>query len=223
MRWNRVVPQGKSAEGLAVLAVNRILDVILAIGFGIFWAIGTISDAAIHPIGLVVYFIIFVLIVWGTLRSSRLVALWAQKKKTTASNTTKAWIYKGIEKLFHSLSLYSSLSGSEISIVLVTALFTELLAIIAHLITATSIGIRISFVDLGWIRALVFLAALTPLTLPGGFGIREVSMAVILSSFGIETEKAAAYSILLYARTLIIALIGGGIELFFNLTKLRNF
>ncbi len=83
----------------------------------------------------------------------------------------------------------------------------------AYVFLALSIHIPVSFVDLGWMRSIFFLASLAPFTLAGGVGLREVSVVLVLSAFGVNADLAAAFSFLLYIRSVILSLIGGVIEL----------
>jgi len=108
------------------------------------------------------------------------------------------------------------------ALILASAIVADIVGLLAYLLVALSIDIPISFVDLGWVRALGLLAAWTPFTLPGGFGMREISTVVLMTGLGIGPEQATAFSLLLYARSVIIALIGGGIEFVFHISRLAD-
>jgi hypothetical protein len=52
--------------------------------------------------------------------------------------------------------------------------------------------------------------------------MREVSIVVLMTGMGIAAERAAAFSLLLYLRNVIIALIGGVFEFSFNIRQLGD-
>ena len=62
--------------------------------------------------------------------------------------------------------------------------------------------------------SIILLASYLPISFAGGLGIREVSLVVLLSMFGIEAEIALAFSLLIFTRAIVLSLIGGVIEIF---------
>jgi uncharacterized membrane protein YbhN (UPF0104 family) len=63
----------------------------------------------------------------------------------------------------------------------------------------------------GWTRTTVALAGMLPVTI-GGLGIREGSLIAVLHPYGVPAAAAAALGLLLFARELAAAAIGGIIE-----------
>jgi len=68
-------------------------------------------------------------------------------------------------------------------------------------------GIDISIYALAWIRAIIMLMALVPVTI-AGLGIREVGFIVFLELYGVPKSSAFAFSLLLFFQHIIIASIG---------------
>lgn len=213
LRWQRLAIDGKAAEGLVAVAANRVLDIIVAITVGLFWAITALNQEMVNVSLTVSYLIIFLFFLWFLIRISDPLAVWAQRKKAVSRHPITAKGFSLLSKLFLSLGIYRSFSWLEVIILVFTALGTELFSLLAYVLIALSMHISISVVDLGWMRALLFLAALAPFTLAGGFGLREVSAVVLMSGMGIAADRAAAFSLLIYTRSMVISLIGGGLEL----------
>ena len=90
------------------------------------------------------------------------------------------------------------------------------LSVVAHLVgtvgywlVAQSLDMQLSLLVLGWIRAGMMLVALLPITI-AGLGVREVTALVLLRQFGVESEVAIAFSILIFTATVLgIGLLGG--------------
>ena len=73
--------------------------------------------------------------------------------------------------------------------------------------------INISIASIGWIRSLVVLITMIPISI-SGMGLREGSFIFILGTYGVGEETAFAYSLLIFAVTRIFpGLLGGLFEL----------
>ena len=113
-------------------------------------------------------------------------------------------------------------SGLLITLLLVVGISRYLIMVIGALILASSIGIELSFADMGWMQSVVMLFALIPFTVAGGLGVREVGLVFMLSAFGVEPEAALAFSLLLFARQIVLGLTGGILEAFRTLRVQRS-
>ncbi len=217
LRFQRLIPAQKIAEGLAAFGANRVFEIVFLISMGVFWGFTSINQNAINPSGFIVYLIMLMLALWLAFRFSDFVTTWAAGKQASTHSKILIWIYRVTGKLFRSFSIYRTFSLNEILILLGIALLSDLISLLGFAVVALALHIPVSFVDLGWIRALMLLAAFTPITLPGGFGVREVSAVVLMTSLGIGAEQSAAFSLLLYSRSFFAALLGGVVELGFTI------
>ncbi len=222
VRWIRLIPTGQTAEGLAALTANRAFDILLALSMGVLWGLGSLNLRGLNVYAILAYFPVLLLALWLGFKASRSLADWAERSAAQADSRFRKWALRGFAKLSRALSLYRTFSRGELLSLIGAALLGDLVSLVAYFLVARAINLPISFVDLGWIRAILFLVALAPLTLPGGFGIREVSATVLVASLGLGVEAAAAFTILLYARSVITALLGGAVELLFNLRTIRT-
>ena len=95
---------------------------------------------------------------------------------------------------------------------IVISLASQLINVVVYFLLLKSIGIDISIVTIAWIRSLVVLVTMIPISI-SGMGLREASFIVFLSSFGVSDSSAFAYSVLVFAVTRIVpGLLGGLFE-----------
>lgn len=213
IRWQKLSNGGKGAEGLMAIAANRVLDIIVAIAVGLFWGISALNQDMLNLPALLGYLAAFLASLWIGLSVSAPIAAWATRRADASRNRWVARGFRLTSKLFTSLQMYRSFTWPEILTLAFTAILGELVTLLAFVLIAMSVHISITVVDLGWMRSLLFLAALTPFTLTGGFGLREVSTVVIMAGLGIPADQAAAFSLLVYARSVVVSLFGGLLEL----------
>ena len=217
LRFQRLIPAEKVAEGLAAFGANRVFEILFLFSMGVFWGLTSVNQDILDPSAFILYLLALMLALWLAFRFSDLVTIWAEQKQVKAASKILSWVYRATGKLFRSFGIYRTFSFSEVLALVGIALLGDLVSLAGFALVALALHIPISFVDLGWIRALMLLAAFTPITLPGGFGMREVSAVVLMSSLGIGAGQAGAFSLLLYARSVFTALFGGLVELVFNL------
>jgi len=213
LRWYKLSPRGKGAEALSAITVNRVLDVFFAIFFGMIWMILGIDQSGKQYVILFSALILLIAGSFALLKISPRLAGWAKSREISSKRKWVKMSFSFTSKVLDSLKVYKEFSAGELLFLIVILLFTEIIGLIGYILLARALSVPISFVDLGWMRSIFFLSALAPFTLAGGIGLREVSVVVVMSSFGISADKAAAFSFLLYARSVLLNLSGGFIEL----------
>ena len=85
---------------------------------------------------------------------------------------------------------------------------------------AVAVGIRIPFATIGWIRAVVMLALLLPVTI-SGLGVREGMLMVLLTTQGVDEVPAVALGILVFATTVVAPGLVGGVSEGIRLMRVR--
>ncbi len=213
MRWHKLSAGDKGAEALSAIALTRVLSIFVAVSMGLFWALSNINQKLISPF---VFILLFASIIIGWLIFTRLSPILANAFHRWSQKTVHPWtkrIGEFLERFFASTEEYAKMQSLELSIIAIINLGNEFLGLLAYILIARALGIPLSFVDLGWLRAISFLAALAPFTLAGGVGLREVTVILTMSAFNINPDLAAAYSFLIYARSVAFALLCGTIEL----------
>jgi uncharacterized protein (TIRG00374 family) len=221
MRWIRLVPAGQAAGGFAALAANRFFEVVVPLSMGALWALSSVSLDILSPWVILIYLLGLLLVVWAALRSSGDLSRRIAQVRERSSSQVIGTALRALEKLLASLERYRTLSGREVMGLIGLALAGDIIGLLGHVLIARSIDLPIAFTDIGWIRAIMLLVAMAPFTLPGGFGLREVSTIVLVTALGVDVGHATAYSILLYSRMVVTALVGGAVELLFNLRTFR--
>jgi uncharacterized protein (TIRG00374 family) len=214
MRWYKLSSGGKAAEALTAVTFNRAFDLFIAIMAGLFWALAGISQEALQP-SLLILLLLIIIIGWLTVtRASSFISRWFTFRTDTTEKMLLKNAYSFLGRVFNSASVYANLSTPELLALGSAGFASELIALLGYVLLAHALHISISIVDLGWMRSLFFLAALAPFTLVGGFGLREVSVVMVMSAFGVNPDLAVSFSLLLYARTVLLSSVGGMVELF---------
>ena len=87
----------------------------------------------------------------------------------------------------------------------------HLLGLMSLFILAVAIQIDIGLAALGWIRSIVTIVTLVPVTV-SGLGVREATFVALLSPYGVAMSSALTLSLLVFARSLVFAFAGGLFE-----------
>lgn len=107
-------------------------------------------------------------------------------------------------------------------LLMLETLFWSILVKIPHIIVfyvlALSLNIQIDPVQAAWLFSMVSVVTLIPISF-SGLGVREGTVIVILSNIGIDNASALSLSILIFILGILMALIGGLIELFNDFKK----
>jgi uncharacterized protein (TIRG00374 family) len=216
IRWYKLSqPQGKRAEALAAVTFNRLLETFLVVILGlIFWYLSGSKTGQLEIGYLILLFLviaaIWVLVTRLSKPASEIVS--AFRQRTTQHRYVYA-VMVWIEKLLVAVAAYAEFPMWELVVLVCVGIFRYLLVLVGFQILAYSVGIYIPFVDMGWIFSVVSLFALIPFTYAGGLGVREVGLVFLLSSFGVNSETAIAFSLLIFTRILLLGLVGGLLEL----------
>ncbi|MDY6832174.1 MAG: UPF0104 family protein, partial [Thermodesulfobacteriota bacterium] len=70
----------------------------------------------------------------------------------------------------------------------------------------------LGFLDVAWISSLVFLLQLLPVSL-AGIGVREGAFAYMFIQVGLPPEQGVAVGVLFFSQFLLVAALGGVLEL----------
>ena len=98
-----------------------------------------------------------------------------------------------------------------LSIVACSVLWNAL-ALLSMVLAAAAVGAEVSWITLGWLRAVLAIVLLLPIGW-GGLGVREASTAAILAPYGVAPAMAVAIGAIVSLRNILEAVIGAGVEL----------
>ena len=215
IRWYRIAqPEGKVVEAFVALAFFRLFETFLTLVMGSGFLLISTQDA-IHVSASWTLLLILVIIFTWVLITRFSLPIYAWLKAHTGSLTDHHLLrrfFKSVEKILSTASQYAKMPASGLLLMVTSGIVSALCGIISGMFLAKAIGINLDFLDLGWIQAVVSLAAQLPFTMAEGLGVREVTLVAMLSLFNISAAQALAFSLLIFARSVIIALIGGILE-----------
>ena len=209
MRWQKLSVNKKYAEALSAITFTRFFSIVSAVVSGLFWALFKVNqDWKILPwfIGLlgILYF------GWNSItRFSPNIGLFIEKQQTKNWHPVFNKILGFSKKYIDSIQVYSAMPIKVLSTVILLNFSNDLLGLLAHVLLAQALNIPLTLYDLGWVRSISFLLSVIPVTLPGGIGVREVTLVVLLSALKVPPDVSAAYSLLIYSRGVIISLLCG--------------
>ena len=84
--------------------------------------------------------------------------------------------------------------------------------IVRTFLLSKSMGLPLNYIDIAWMSSLVLLLQIIPISF-AGIGLREGAFAYLMTVFGLAPENGASLGILFFSQMLIVALIGGLLEL----------
>ena len=98
---------------------------------------------------------------------------------------------------------------------LLWSLLIKLPHIFALYLLALSLNIDLNITQSAWLFAIISIATIIPISF-SGLGIREGASILILSKVGVSSASALSLSLLIFLNGLLVAIIGGIIELFYG-------
>ena len=115
-------------------------------------------------------------------------------------------------KLWHTIARLQGVSRGELLLLVTLAFASNLLEILQHTCIGYAVGLELSFWVYAWLRGVVILCAILPISL-AGLGIREASVVALLVFYAVPEDLALAFSLLFFSGFVIgKGLIGGVLE-----------
>jgi len=224
IRWYRLSqPGNKVAESLAALAFFRMLETFLTITIGLGFYL--FSDQTIFQIniGWLILMILGIIVAWILItRYSLPLYRWFTSRITPHLPAYARPFTKRVEKFFTAVSAFAGMPALDLLLAVLAGVASTLAGIASGTVLAQSLGIRISFVEMGWVLALVTLLTQLPFAAAGGLGVREVTIVALLTTMGVSADLALALSLLLLVRGVLIAMAGGVTEVIWVLSHGRT-
>ena len=110
------------------------------------------------------------------------------------------------------ISLFHRMSWKAIAILAFLSILPHLFGVFIFLTLGSSFQISIDALNWGWMRTVVILATMIPISL-AGLGVREVSFLILLGAHGIASENVLALAAAVFATSVLLpSLIGGILE-----------
>lgn len=212
IRWHKLSKtDSKPAEAVASVVFDRMIDTITICILGIaFWVFDKPSDQRFVGLSFGTVLggicLIFILILTG--------AILIPSKK--GANSFWVTLIPNIalvkaNKLIISLSRFTDLPRGYFALVIALSFAFHLFGIFASYLLSFSLSLNISFTTIGWIRSVVLILGVLPISI-SGFGVREGALVFLLRPYGVSLPDAIALSLLFFVSRLWIGAIGGVLE-----------
>lgn len=211
MRWYLYArPDQRPAAALAAIVVNRLLEMLLLLLIGLVcWSLDDTPVAApqwLDPSLLILTGL--TLLFYPLSTNGRFLALLQQISQSLLRLDR---LRQPVDRLLESLREFSSVTLIWHWKVLALALLRHVLTVLSWWMLVLALSLDISVFTLGWLRTVVTLAMLLPITV-SGFGVRELTLVTLLGLYGVSAAEALIFSLLTYARGVLFALVGGCLE-----------
>lgn len=204
-RWYRLARSHSENEPVAALAVvlaNRVVELATVLILGLlFWTADPLARS--HRLvpavfaGLLAALVVVVLVIIRFRESARRVlpARWRDRVGAAVAAAGR----------------FRQMPGGALRRLVGAAAARHFLMIAAFYCFGLALHLPLSIAASGWTRTVVALAGMLPVSV-GGLGVREGSLIAVLHPYGIPASAAAALGLLLFARELAAAFVGGVIE-----------
>lgn len=117
-----------------------------------------------------------------------------------------------ILKLTEAISAFHKIEKRKVGAIWLVSVASYLLFVLSAYTLVAGMGVEISIVAMAWMRPLVFVLTLIPLTV-GGLGVREAGYAMFMGWYGIAASTALAFGLLLFGIQVAIGAVGLVLEL----------
>ena len=211
MRWHKLSkPSGKRAEVLAALVFLRLINSTVILLFGIIaLLIDNPFDNAVVSLAAIA-FLAGMIVIYSSIFSER-VAVRIERCFRDPFPGMAPFIWEKLRRVWSALAQYRVLSKSNLVKITSVSLLNLFSSIALFLILAKALHLTIPIIALVWIRAMVLIIQLIPVSI-AGLGIREGALVFILPIYGISPPDAMAFSLLFFGLIIVIGLVGGILE-----------
>lgn len=124
---------------------------------------------------------------------------------------TPQFIHERMRKLLDAVGALQELGLPGLVMIIGLSLLSYAFFILSAYVLALGMHIDISLRAIAWIRSLVLLIALVPITI-AGLGVREAGYISLLQMYGVQSYEALAFSIVLFIIQILIGIIGAAME-----------
>jgi len=124
-------------------------------------------------------------------------------------NLIRGYFYKILKAFadFQNIKLISQITLIGLGIA------SQILVVLSYYFIARSVDVVLSYAQLGTLRAVLFIIVNLPVNFGIGVNVKDVTLATVLTAMGIPLDKAVAISIIALAKSLIVGIVGGVVEL----------
>jgi uncharacterized protein (TIRG00374 family) len=213
VRWYKMSqPDKKPAQAFAAITFDRVIDTIgLAILGLVFWLID-VPRVTSTAVGLLFAVFSIGLLVGLGMSLSRTVATMALRLlEHERLPGAVSFLREKFRKVVESVQMFRELPPRVIASLTVLTLVRHLLSLAILYCFALSLRIDVGIASLGWVRSLMNLITMVPISF-SGLGVREASLMVLLEPYGVSGTGAVALSFMTFIMHLSLAAAGAILE-----------
>ena len=213
VKWYKLSQSNKKrAEAFAAIALNRIINLIMLILVGtIFWTLSEKTQLAYIFSLVLVIFLGLVLLLYTILINNPVFEILSRLFEANRLRVIPNSIQLKLTKVTRAFGHFQSLTYPVKLQILGTGVLQNLFGALTLFLFIHSLEISLSFINIAWIHPCEVLVTMLPISV-AGLGVREGSLAVLLSPFGVALEKVLALSFLILMMRIFWGVIGGIIE-----------
>jgi uncharacterized membrane protein YbhN (UPF0104 family) len=217
LRWMRYSQQShKPAQSFVSIAFYKVFNIFLALILSLaFLIFSDVTSLRGHIWQIIIVLLVIVVIMLVTPWVSRqLVKRLTAPPLNLQTNKilTKAWVY--VFKIIQAFAEFEQLKITTQLAIIVMGITNHLIMYVSYLLFARSVGVDLTFAQLGAMRALLVLAMNLPINFGIGINLKDLTLLAILTAMGVALDKAVAISVIAFARVLFTGILGGFAELF---------
>lgn len=222
IRWYHYQKNSSGYEAAALILFERIIQVLIVSAMGASFLVFDLNRLGLDGyllmgiLSAITILLTCVTLMFLTTKLER-PAIWVQSQFPRLPTFASSWL----SRLFSAIRDFRNVRRIDIWKIFGLSIAAYSLFIFSAWILLEELGVGVDIQTLIWIRSVVFILTLIPISV-GGIGIRDVSIIYYLSFFGVSQEQGFAFSLALLGVQLVLGIWGGLIELLQALLKLRR-
>jgi uncharacterized membrane protein YbhN (UPF0104 family) len=216
LRWIRYSTHSqKPAQSFVSIAFYKVFNVLLALVLSLaFFSFTDVTSLQGHGWQFIILLGIILVIMLATPWSCRrLLKVLPESPVKLQSRKFFLRLWEYFYKIIQAFAEFEQLKLKTQIAVIVLGLINQLTMYVCYLFIVRSVGVNLTFAQLGALRAILILAMNLPFNFGVGINLREVTLLAILTAMGIALDKAVAISVISFGRVLFTGILGGFAEL----------
>jgi len=118
------------------------------------------------------------------------------------------WVQDRVRTAWKALTAFQALRGRTAALVFGLSFLSHALGSLLYYLLALAVGIRLPAFVIGWIRSLLGIIQMIPVSL-AGLGMREASLVLLLRDYGVPEAQALTLSLVIFGVMVTTGMVGG--------------
>jgi uncharacterized membrane protein YbhN (UPF0104 family) len=214
LRWQRYRRGGGSGEAFALVVFEKlVMFFVYVLGAAVFLALdlrrvgphGGITLAAVSLLAVGWTGLLFPFFLPGLARPTQALA-------SRVGRMLPRLLRKRVQVVCDSVIDFHRLPQRRVGYIWIVSFTSYVLFVLSAFVLERGMGLGLGLLAIAWMRPLVFVLTLIPLTV-AGLGVREVSYVTFMGFYGIDSTTALGFGLLLFGIQVGMGLIGAALEL----------